>query len=91
MKIQEALIELRTGKAIKRIGEDKVYYIMCSPCFEGYLIDDLEVSQFDAGEFCGSVIGTMHFSEEDVLAEDWIVYTRPRDIDGGHEGKYQGK
>ncbi len=85
MDIKEALLELQAGKAIKRVGEDKVYFLMLSPCFEGHLIEDCTVQEFDRGEFCGSVMGTMHFSEEDIFAEDWIVYTRPRDLALGEE------
>lgn len=83
MNIKEALIELRAGKAIKRIGEDKIYFILRSACFDDYVIDDCEVEEFDKGKLLGSYLGTMHFSEEDVFAEDWIVYTRPRDLAPG--------
>lgn len=85
MNMKEALIELGEGKAIKRIGGDKVYYIVTSPCFEGYLIDDVAVEEFDSGRFRGCVMGTMEFSEEDIFAEDWIVYTRPRDMTESEE------
>lgn len=80
MDIREALFKLQQGHAIKRISQDKVYYVMRSPNFEGYAIDDLTVEEFDKGEFCGAFFGTKHFSEEDIFAEDWIVYTRPRDM-----------
>ena len=83
MNIKEALIALQEGKAVKRIGEDKVYYIMQSPCFDGYVIDCCAVEEFDKSFLMGSMIGTKHFREEDIFAEDWIIYTRPRDLAPG--------
>ena len=83
MKMTEALMALHEGKAIKRIGEDKVYFIVQSPNFEGYLINDHSVEEFDSGRLHGCVLGTMHFTEEDIFAEDWIIYTRPRDLAPG--------
>jgi hypothetical protein len=80
MNIKEALIELQAGKAIKRIGAKEVYYCLASPCFEGHLIDEVDVTDFDSGKLCSTYLGTTYFSEEDVFAEDWIVYTRPRDL-----------
>lgn len=77
MDIFQAFKALDEGKAVKRLADQDVYFQIQSPSFKDRCIENMSAEKFDKGELLGSIIGNMHFTREEIVATDWIVYQRP--------------
>lgn len=81
MNLQEALIEVKNGKAICRpglecCGDLIIIFLVEFPVMKKSIIDSLNESEFAEKNVENHCLDAYKFSLEDVEATDWRIYER---------------
>lgn len=79
MNIFEAFLELDKGKAIKRKNDYEVIFQIYSSFFNRKMMQCMPKQDFDNGNWQSSYSTTHQFCREDIEADDWEIYERPKE------------